>query len=168
MTIRLASNADIPDVVRVIKSVYDEYGFSWDPDDYHADLYGLESHYLDQGHFFWIASGDQGVVGTTALKVFPSIPSAYHEGFVRIEGADCSLERLYVMPEHRGSGIGAALFLETLSTAKVAGRKRMEIWSDKRFEAAHRLYHRHGATVVSERICDDPDKSPEWGLAIEL
>jgi hypothetical protein len=44
----------------------------------------------------------------------------------------------------------------------------MELWSDKRFEDAHRLYQKLGARVVGERICHDPDQSPEWGLAIDF
>jgi hypothetical protein len=44
----------------------------------------------------------------------------------------------------------------------------MELWSDKRFGPAHRLYGQFGAEVVGDRICDDPDKSPEWGLRIDL
>lgn len=44
----------------------------------------------------------------------------------------------------------------------------MEIWSDKRFVEAHRLYQRLGAFVVADRICSDPDNSPEWGLLLPL
>jgi hypothetical protein len=44
----------------------------------------------------------------------------------------------------------------------------MEIWSDKLLADAHRLYQRHGAEVVAERVHDDPDASAEWGLVLEL
>jgi hypothetical protein len=44
----------------------------------------------------------------------------------------------------------------------------MEMWSDKRFEDAHRLYQKLGAEVVGERICHDPDQSPEWGLLLPV
>jgi len=55
-----------------------------------------------------------------------------------------------------------------LTTAREKGLKQLEIWSDKRFEAAHRLYGKYGAELVSDRICHDPDHSPEWGLSIRM
>jgi putative acetyltransferase len=55
-----------------------------------------------------------------------------------------------------------------LAEAKKNGRSTMELWSDKRFTDAHRLYERFGAKVVGERICHDPDKSPEWGLVLPV
>mgnify|MGYP002387794192 FL=1 len=78
------------------------------------------------------------------------------------------MERLYVHPEARKAGIGQALMRTVTGEAKSAGKRTMEIWSDKRFEAAHRLYQRFGAEVIADRICDDPDESPEWGLLIRL
>jgi hypothetical protein len=45
---------------------------------------------------------------------------------------------------------------------------QLKIWSDKRFADAHRLYERHGARVVGERVHDDPDQSHEWGLVLDL
>ena len=172
MTIRLATNDDIAEITRVIRTVYDEYGFSWDEQDYHADLYDVQAHYFELGHAFWVAETDS-VVGTAALERFSTlggVPGGVteFEGKVRIAGADCSLERLYVLPTARTLGVGSGLFEATIAEAHRSGRKRMEIWSDKRFEQAHRLYQRYGAAVIGDRICDDPDESPEWGLALDL
>ncbi len=94
--------------------------------------------------------------------------TALIDGKIRVLGADCSLERLYVHPEARGLGAGSALFLTTIEEARRRGRTVMEIWSDKKLENAHRLYGHFGAEVVGERICDDPDESPEWGLRLLL
>ena len=91
-----------------------------------------------------------------------------HQEKLRLAQADCSLERLYVRPEHRRSGIGRALFQTAIEEARSKSASLMEIWSDKRFQDAHRLYDRMGAVTVGERICDDPDHSPEWGLILEL
>jgi GNAT superfamily N-acetyltransferase len=85
-----------------------------------------------------------------------------------LEGCDCSLERLYVRGAARGKGAGSALLRTVLEAARAAGRRRLAIWSDKRFADAHRLYERFGARVVAERVCDDPDESPEWGLVVAL
>lgn len=171
LSIRLAQADDSPEAVDVIREVYEEYGFTWDPADYHADLYDLNRWYFDRGHLFWIAILDGRAVGTAALEKF--IPIAGEPGKVvtldghqRVAGCDCALQRLYVRPGARRSGVGSSLF-ETVFLAATTGHcSAMEIWSDKRFEAAHRLYQRYGARVVGERICHDPDHSPEWGLIL--
>lgn len=171
--IRPATQADSAAVIEVIKEVYDEYNFTWDPEDYHADLYDLDTHYLSHGNPFWIAESEGRPIGTCALELFrilPGIPgeTITYEEQRRIGASDCSLQRLYVRPTARAGGVGTALLKKAVSEAQARGRKQMEIWSDKRFEAAHRLYQKHGASVVAERICDDPDESPEWGLALPL
>ncbi|MEZ0325616.1 MAG: N-acetyltransferase family protein [Fimbriimonas sp.] len=173
LQIRLATNADVPEVVRVIRAVYDEYGFSWDEADYHADLYDLEAHYGEAGEPFFVAEVDGVIVGTAALELFDRIPGQVGEtvelgGFIRVAAADCSLERLYVHPDGRRGGVGRALLVRVIDEARDRGRTTMEMWSDKRFADAHRLYQKLGAIVVGERICDDPDVSPEWGLVLPL
>jgi GNAT superfamily N-acetyltransferase len=166
--------ADSGAIIGVIKAVYDEYGFTWDPETYHADLYDLDGHYFSLGDLFWVAEVDGEVVGTVALEFFDPIPGEvgslhYPEGKLpRVAGSDCSLERLYVHPNGRRRGVGSALNQKAIETARERGRTVMELWSDKRFGDAHRLYGRYGAEVVGDRICDDPDVSPEWGLVLKL
>lgn len=168
-SIRKADNRDVPGVVDVIGTVFDEYSFTWEEDGYHKDLYDIEAHY----ERFFVAEMDRRVVGTIGLELFDTIPGpagtlGEHDGFIRVQGADCSLERLYVHPDARRHGIGRALIDHVISEARKEGRTAMELWSDKRFGDAHRLYGRTGARVVGDRICHDPDQSPEWGLIIEL
>jgi putative acetyltransferase len=173
MEIRLAKPTDSGAAVGVVRTVYDEYKFTWDESDYHADLYDLDAAYLSQGSPFWIAELDSDPVGTVALEMFPVIPGemgnvAELNGKVRLSGCDCALNRLYVKSGARGHGIGTALFQKVIETANEKSRLCMEIWSDKRFKEAHRLYQRMGAEIVGDRICDDPDVSPEWGLILRL
>lgn len=170
--IREATNADALEIAHVVKTVYDEYGFTWDADDYHADLYDPERYYIREGGAFFVAEGEhiEGVIG---LAIHPLVPGSVgtpveHEGRIRVAGTDCSLERLYVLPNSRRKGLGDALSRAVVERAKLQGRAAMEIWSDKRFVDAHRLYGRFGAEPVGERICHDPDQSPEWGLVIRL
>ena len=174
MIIRSATTADSAAVCAVIKAVYDEYSFSWDPETYHADLYDLEGFYFSRGDLFWVAEVDGFVVGTVALEFFDQIPgepgSIYEssEALPRVGGCHCSLERLYVHPNARRGGVGAKLIETVFAEARSRGCTHLEMWSDKRFGDAHRLYGRFGAVVVGERICDDPDVSPEWGLMVDL
>ena len=172
--IRAATQDDADQVVAVVRAVYVEYGFTWEEGGYHADLYDLQAHYLDAGHAFFVAEQEGGAItGTCALELFNELPgqpgeTVRFQGKTRVAAADCSLERLYVHPSARRQGIGHALLDRTAQEAKAAHRKRMELWSDKRFQDAHRLYLRNGAQIVGERICHDPDQSPEWGLLIPL
>ncbi len=159
--------------ISVVRAVFDEYGFTWDPDGYHADLYDVPAFYLKDGLPFFVAVSGGVVVGTAALDLFPALSGPEGtvvtiDGKSRIAGSDCALERLYVHPDARRRGLGSSLFQRVIEEANTSGRRRMEIWSDKRFEGAHRLYQRFGARVVGDRICDDPDESPEWGLTLAL
>ncbi len=174
--IRPVTEADFPSVVDVVRSVFLEYGFAWDDGPYYADLYDPISHYPAPGGF-WVCVIDGAVVGTVGLEVFESVPiiradqpahPIIHEGKTRVAGADCSLERLYLRADFRGQGVGRALFQTTIEAARSLSLKRMEIWSDKLLEPAHALYHRVGAVIVADRLCDDPDESPEWGLSLDL
>jgi len=171
--IRAAGNEDRLGVIEVIRTVFDEYRFTWEEEGYHADLYDLDSHYASLGHTFFVAEVSGRVVGTIALERFNKIEGGAGDltllnGFVRAVGCDCALERLYVHPEARKVGVGHALVQKVVAIAKSEGRTAMELWSDKRFVDAHRLYGRFGAKVVGDRICHDPDQSPEWGLVIPL
>ena len=146
MKVRRAIAADSPAVAAVVRAVYDEFGFTWEEAGYHADLRDVEASYAA----FYVAEVDSRIVGTAGLT---------ERG---------SLERLYVLPETRGSGAGSALLTAVADEARRHGHNRLEIWSDKRFAAAHRLYERHGARVIGERVHHDPDSSHEWGLVLEL
>ncbi len=171
--IRSAAVGEGPHAASVVREVYDEYGFTWDEGGYHADLVHIESHYLSTGDIFLVAVDTDGtLVGTAALKRFAALPG--EQGWVgvngvrRIAGADGSVERLYVRPRARRCGIGRALLSRITDVGRVYGMRRLEIWSDKRFQEAHRLYRSLGADIVSSRICGDPDQSPEWGLRLNL
>jgi putative acetyltransferase len=158
MRVRRAGQADADGIAGVIRSVYDEHGFTWDAEGYHGDLRDAATHY---GGAFWIAEVDGEIVGTIGLEL-----GAERVG--GLPGCDCSLERLYVLERARGQGAGSALLKAAIHEARAHGRRRLAIWSDKRFEDAHRLYERFGARVTAERVHDDPDDSHEWGLVLEL
>lgn len=144
--VRRARQADSAAAAAVVKAVYDEYGFSWDELGYHADLRDVEATYAA----FFVAELEGRIVGTAGLSEHGS------------------LERFYVLPDARGAGIGSALLTAAADESRRRGHRHLEIWSDKRFEDAHRLYVSHGARVVAERVHDDPDSSHEWGLVLEL
>lgn len=174
--LRIATQNDSPGVVAVIEAVYQEYGFTWEAEGYHADLYDLDTHYIKKGWPFWVAEDQEtgAIIGTVALEFFPApIPGEPGQmvllnGYEKLSGADCAVNRLYVHPGYRRGGTGIALMNVAIQEAKANGCHFLELWSDKRFEKAHQLYQKLGAQIVSERICHDPDQSPEFGLLLPL
>ena len=172
MIYRLATRADEPAIQEVIRTVYVEYNWPWYPEGYHLDLYDIQQHYFDRGNLFWVVEEDGVVFGTVALDFYKRLPGEEGltdiEGTLRVAGSDCSLERLYVLPQYRGKGAGYGLWKLTLDAAKERGCHRQEIWSDKRLEDAHKMYEKKGAYRVGERLCHDPEQSPEWGMAFDL
>jgi GNAT superfamily N-acetyltransferase len=172
-SIRRAVAGDEAGIVAAVRAVYDEYRFTWDPDDYCADLYDIPRYYGSEDRILWVAESDEGILGCGGIETFPVVPGeigelAPTEDLPRIAGSDCGLLRLYVHPEARRKGIGSALMDLILAHGRASGCFRMEIWSDKRLLDAHRLYEKLGARRVGERICDDPDVSPEWGMLLDL
>ncbi len=174
MNIRPATASDDVAVQTIIKTVYDEYGFGWDPSGYHLDLYTFEESYIAcESSEFWVAEVDGVVVACCGLDFFDAVPGEFGvvsevDGTLRIGGTDCEIIRLYAVSAARGFGIGKALTETVLSAARARGCVAMEIWSDKKFVEAHSLYQRYGAVIVGDRICDDPDEAPEWGLILKL
>lgn len=169
--VRRATAEDQGGIVATIKAVYDEYGFPWYPEGYHRDLYEFESHYLHRDVPFWVAVVDGEIRGTAALEPHAFLEGSgvvLHEGVRRIGGTDSSLERVYVHPEARRLGIGRALNQAAIAHARESGGRGIEIWSDKLFKAAHAMYRGLGAVEVGERLCSDPEQSPEWGFRLDL
>ena len=173
--VRLATIDDREGIIGAIRAVYDEYGFPWYPEGYHRDLYDFQSYYLDRGIPFWVAMVQGGVRGAAALMRHPFIPPASSdEGVVpvngerRVAGTDASLERVYVHPSARRLGLARRMNEAAIAFARAEGVRGIEIWSDKRFEAAHALYQGLGAILVGERLCHDPEQSPEWGFRLDL
>jgi putative acetyltransferase len=60
------------------------------------------------------------------------------------DGPSVELVKLYVAPHRRGHGIGAALVGVVEQHARDQDATEVRLWSDSRFQAAHRLYQRLG------------------------
>ncbi len=172
-SIRPFRQEDEAAVRQMVKDVYDEHGFSWDPEGYHADLYDMTTHYLNDHTRLFVAETDDGIVGCCGIALFPALPGetgtvAEHNGKVRVCGADCEILRLYVHPSARRLGLGRELTWACLEAGRENGKTCLEIWSDKLLTKSHALYQSLGAQIIGERICDDPDEAPEWGMMLPL
>ncbi len=145
-----AGAADAPAVIDLIGRVFAEYEFVWNPATEVPDLFDLEGHYGGEGGAFWVARLDGRVVGSVGVE--------------RLPDGRAELHRLYLDASLRGRGVGRALVEAVLGWCRAAGVASLTLWSDTRFDRAHRLYEGMGFTKTGERdIPDDPNDTREFG-----
>lgn len=138
-----------PGLVAAVRSVFDEYGFTWEADGYCRDLYDIRGHYIELGGMYWAVVDAGLVVGG---------------GGVQLHSPVAELLRMYLMHSHRGRGLGRRLLETCMAYAREHGCRAMRAWSDVTLTDAHRLYEQNGFVRDGQRICNDPDKSLEHGF----
>ena len=151
MAVSLASRADAPGVIDLIGRVYAEYGFVYDPRVEVPDLLRFAQHYEPpRGAFFVVRDGHR-VVGSVGVE--------------RLDGGGAELHRLYLDATLRGHGTGRALVDAVLDWCRAQEISRLILWSDTRFDQAHRLYTRMGFQRTGERtLPDDLNQTREYGF----
>lgn len=152
--IRPYRRGDDSEICRVIRDVFEEYGFTWESGGYNLDTEDIEAFYLNRRGQFWVMESDGQIIGTGGLMP---------EGDGR-----CELCRLYLARPCRGKGWGRMFYEFIIAEAKMLGYDEMEIWSDVKLVEAHRIYEKSGARFVGQRICNDPDNSLENGYVYDL
>jgi GNAT superfamily N-acetyltransferase len=150
IAIEPAGPDDAPAVIALIERVFAEYAFSWDPAIEVPDLFDLERRYGGTAGGFWVARMDGAVVGSVGVE--------------RLADGRAELHRLYLDAGLRGRGVGRALVEVVLDWCRARGITRLVLWSDTRFDRAHRLYEGMGFTRTGEReLPDDPNDTREFG-----
>lgn len=116
------------------------------------ELHALASYYAAQGGALWVAEDNAAVVGMIATR-----PS----------GADgWEICRVYLRPDLHGQGLAARLLQTAEAYAIAAGAARLFLWSDTRFERAHRFYEKHSyVRQGGVRALRDKSNSLEFGYA---
>jgi putative acetyltransferase len=131
LIIRSVSDSDAQGLIALIDTVFSEYpGCVLDVD---ADMPELRNPYSStratDGRW-WVAELDGAIVGSVAISP---------------EGAgEAELKRLYVSSAARRRGLGGHLVRLVESEAEHRKTSRIVLWTDTRFEDAHRLYERMG------------------------
>ena len=142
------------DVVDLIAAVFVEYGMTFDPDDFDADLQDVRAHYLGRGGIFAVLVDAGRVIGTVA-----ALPCS---------DTTCEIKRLYLRPEYRGQRHGRRLMEHVLAWAAERRFHEAIAWSDVRLLTAHRVYERLGFAPIGERTLADIDRSREYGFRLAL
>ena len=107
------------------------------------------------GGDFWVAEASGQVVGSV--------------GYRPLQNGSVELLKLYVARATRGQGLGRRLIALVKAAARAAGASHIELWTDTRFTAAHRLYEHLGFTrSPGTRQLDDLSRSVEYHYRLEL
>ena len=153
--IRRGNDADADGFIRLIGDAWAEYpNCVLDVDAEVPELRALATHFEKVGGALWAAEADGALVGMVATRPLRDDDEAWEIG------------RMYVAKSARGTGLAHALLNRAEAHAVAQGAKRMILWTDTRFEAAHRFYEKRGyVRAGSIRILDDLSHSLEFRYA---
>lgn len=146
-TLRSGRDSDSQAIIDLIWACWSEYpGVKMDVGGEMPELRALATYYADQGGALWLSDDGQGMIATRPL-------------------ADHTWEicRVYVHPDRHGDGLGHHL-LDTAETHAVGrGAQSLVLWSDTRFERAHRFYEKRSYVRSGPiRVLDDISHSLEF------
>ena len=151
LSVRAANSADAPGVIELIGRVYREYDFVYVPEVEVPDLFRFDQHYAPPRGAFFVVRERDVVVGSAGVE--------------RLPDGSAELHRLYLDARLRGRGTGRALVEAVLDWCRAQNIGRLILWSDTRFDQAHRLYERMGFQRTGERVLpDDLNQTREYGF----
>jgi GNAT superfamily N-acetyltransferase len=154
VAIRPGLDADEASYIRLIGDSWGEYpNCILDVDGEVPELRALATYFTGSGGALWVAEEAGRVVGMVATRPL---------------GSDRAWEicKMYVEKTQRGTGLAHTLLAGAEDHAMRAGAERLVLWTDTRFDAAHRFYEKRGyVRAGSIRILDDISKSLEFRYA---
>lgn len=155
-TIRPARDADADDAIVIVARCFGQFpGCYLDLADTDADLLSFASTARDQGGQAWAAEFAGTVVG-----IAKAIP---------LDGDEWEIGRVYVRPDRQGLGLGRNLVKWIEADVMRRSARRLVLWSDTRFEPAHRFYAALGfQQLPGTRSLNDPSGSIEYHFAKDL
>ena len=144
VVLREAVEGDVPALVRLLAD--DELGATRDgaagPDDLQPYLRAFRLVDADPAHLLLVAVGDEEVIATLQLSMLP--------GLARRGALRAQVEAVRVRADHRGRGLGAALFAWAIAEARRRGCALVQLTTDKSRADAHRFYERLGFVASHE------------------
>ncbi|MDT4896530.1 MAG: putative acetyltransferase [Acidobacteriota bacterium] len=144
---------DVPGILALIGEVYSEY-------DCVLNAEAEERHLLEPGPYFraregefWVVEDDGRIRATVAVMLDEGVGE---------------LKSLYVHSSLRRQGWGRRLTELAIDYARAQGKQKMILWSDTRFQDAHRLYRSMGFREMGLRELHDSNNSVEYGFERSL
>lgn len=152
--IRPGQDADAQAIIALIWACWSQYpGIRMDVDGEMPELHALASYYSAAGGAYWVAELDGQPIGMIATR--PTLVAGEWE-----------ICRVYVDPSRHGGGLGHQLLDVAESHAMAAGALRFVLWSDTRFDRAHRFYEKRSYVRSGPvRVLQDISNSLEYRYA---
>jgi putative acetyltransferase len=126
--------------IRQVRQLFEEYAaslsFNLCFQNFQQELDGLPGSYAPPDGRLWLAITDRGeAAGCVALR--------------RLESGIGEMKRLYVRPEHRGTGLGKRLTQKVLQEAAIIGYRRVRLDTTPEMAGAIRLYKSLGFAQIA-------------------
>ncbi len=149
--LRPAEERDSPALVRLVDALYRDYpGCVLLVDEEEPELRRPAAAYAPEGAWWVVEQGGE-LVASVAIR-----PSAYRPGWGE-------LRKLYVDRRAQGQGLGQSLLRFAESEMAGRGWQHLHLWTDSRFDAAHRLYDRAGwHRQALTRLLNDASNTTEF------
>ncbi len=129
--LRPGRDEDAEGFITLIGACWAEYpGCVMDVDGEVPELRALATYISEKNGALWTAEAGSRVVGMIAT--YPEVSDTW------------AISRMYVERAHRGTGLAHRLLDTAERHAVAAGATHLALWSDTRFERAHRFYERQG------------------------
>jgi putative acetyltransferase len=155
-SIRAARDSDEAGLIALIGPIFAEYdNCVFDVDREIPELRRIASAFAEWGGEFWVAEREGTVVGCVGWA-----PAQ--------DAGGIELKKLYVAKSERESGLGAALLERVLEAARRVEARFVDLWSDTKFETAHRFYERRGFARGGTRELRDLSDTVEWYFRRDL
>ncbi len=153
VTIRTGRDADAAGFIALIGACWAEYpSMVFDVERELPELHALASHFAAKDGALWAAEAGGELVGMIATY--------------KLERDTWEIARMYVAAPWRGGGLARRLLLQAEAHARSRGARRLTLWTDTRFDRAHRFYERHSYVRAGPlRILDDLSGSIEFVYA---
>lgn len=154
--LRAGRDEDAAGFIALIAACWAEYpGCVLDLDGEVPELRALASYFSAAGGALFAAEADGVIVGMAGTR--PMADGAWE------------LCKMYVALDQRGTGVAARLLATALAHATAHGASAMALWTDTRFERAHRFYEKHGFVRQGlPRELGDRSHSVEYPYVLSL
>lgn len=144
ITIRSISKDDNPLIASIIRSCLTEFGANKPGTVYYDKTTDhLFELFQENGAAYFIAEQEGNVLGGGGIFPSPGLP-----------GGTCELVKMYLLPEARGTGTGAALMNKCMSKAKEMGFVSMYIETLPELKKAISVYEKFGFSYLDKPLGD--------------
>lgn len=153
-TLRPGRDSDADPLITLIWACWSQYpGVKMDVDGEMPELRALATYYAGKGGALWVAAAPDGAI-EGMIATCPHGDGAWE------------ICRVYVSPALHGSGLGHRLLDTAEAHAIASGATRLVLWSDTRFDRAHRFYENRSYVRSGPiRVLDDISHSLEYAYA---